>query len=148
MITNQFPKPINYNTLVPFKIIEHLGIQYVVCRDFNHISRYKGLRQLVHNPHELDRYITLETVNAFLTNATYLYYEVPLMEVNRLDLISYRFFGSAQYSWILSYTNGIEDGFTVFEGQKIKVLKNFTDLFSKGEILAAIPALQLNLGEE
>lgn len=143
-----FYKPIYYDTLVPYDEIEHNGIQYNVCHDYNHISRYKGLRQLIHNPEEAERFIALETPNPLLSNAKFIYYEVPRMEENRLDLIAYKFFGSAQYSWIISYFNGIEDGFTVNEGQKLKILQNFTDLFSAGELLAPIPALQLNLGSE
>lgn len=141
-------KPIYYDTLQPYGVVEHTGIEYTVCRDFNHISRYKGLRQIVHNPHEPDRFITLETPNPLITNARFRYYDVPATEENRLDLIAYKFFGSAQYSWVISYFNGIDDGFTVVEGQRLKILDNFTDLFSKGELLASIPALQLNLGTE
>lgn len=141
-------KPIYYDTLTPYKTIEHTGIQYTVCRDYKHISRYRGLRQVVHNPYDTNRFIALETPNPLLTNAEFLYYDVPASEENRLDLIANKFFGSAQYSWIISYFNGIEDGYTVWEGQRLKILKNFTELFDVGELLAPIPALQLNLGEE
>ena len=141
-------KPIYYDTLTPYKTIEHTGIQYTVCHDYKHISRYRGLRQVVHNPYEANRFIALETPNPLLTNAEFLYYDVPASEENRLDLIANKFFGSAQYSWIISYFNGIEDGYTVWEGQRLKILKNFTELFDVGELLAPIPALQLNLGEE
>lgn len=143
-----FYKPIYYDTLVPYQVLEHKGIQYNVCYDYNHISRYKGLRQLTHSPAESDRFITLETPNPILSNANFIYYDVPLTEENRLDLIANRFYGSAQYSWIIAYFNGIEDGFTVSEGQRLRILENFTDLFSNGELLAPIPALQLNLGSE
>ena len=44
--------------------------------------------------------------------------------------------------------NNIEDGFTVYEGQKIKILDSFSDLFAQGEILASIPPMSLNLGSE
>ena len=141
-------KPIYYDTLQPYKVIPYNGIQYATCRDFNHISRYKGLRQIVHNPNETNRFITLETSNAVNVNATYRYYTVPTLEENRLDLISYKFYGSPNYAWIIAYMNDIEDGFTVYAGQKIKILNNFTDLFAKGELLASIPAMSLNLGSE
>lgn len=146
--TSQYVKSIYYDTLIPYCTVEHTGIQYTVCNDYKHISRYKGLRQLVHNPNDSDRYITLETPNNIISNAQFVYYDVPAIEENRLDLIAYKFFGSAQYSWIISYFNGIEDGYSVYEGQRLKILKNFTDLFSTGEILASIPTMQLNLGSE
>ena len=141
-------KPIYYDTLVPYKVIPYSGIQYAVCRDFNHISRYKGLRQVAHNPTEPDRFVTLEIPNPMNINASYRYYTVSTLEENRLDLIAYKFYGSPNYSWIISYMNNIEDGFTVYAGQKIKILDNFTDLFSKGELLASIPPMSLNLGSE
>ena len=143
-----FYKPIYYDTLIPYDTIEHTGIQYNVCYDYNHISRYKGLRQLTHNPDGEDRFIALETPNPWSSRAKFKYYDVPRTEENRLDLIAHKFYGSAQYSWIVAYFNGIEDGFTVNEGQRLKILENFTDLFDAGELLAAIPALQLNLGVE
>lgn len=144
----RYSKPIYYDTLKPYKVIDHTGIEYTVCRDFDHISRYRGLRQVVHGPVSDDRFMTLETPNAFVSNAVFDWYTVPLMEENRLDLIAYKFYGSAQYSWIISYFNNIEDGFTVFEGQRIRILKNFTDLFNKGELLASIPPMQIQLGSE
>lgn len=146
--TSQYVKSIYYDTLIPYCTIEHTGIEYTVCKDYKHISRYKGLRQLIHNPNDSDRFITLENPNIITSNMQFTYYDVPSMEENRLDLIAYKFFGSAQYSWIISYFNNIEDGYSVYEGQRLKILKNFTDLFSVGEMLAPIPAMQLNLGSE
>jgi hypothetical protein len=141
-------KPIYYDTLTPYKVIPYTGIQYAVCRKFNHISRYKGLRQVAHNPNEPDRFVTFELSNSTTINASYRYYTVPNSEENRLDLIAYKFYGSPNYSWIIAYMNGIEDGYSVYANQKIKILNNFTDLYSKGEILASIPAMTLNLGSE
>jgi hypothetical protein len=141
-------KPIYYDTLQPYKVLPHKGIQYAVCRDYKHISRYKGLRQVVYNPYEDDRFIALETTNPVEIKASYRMYTVPTLEENRLDLIADKFYGSPNYAWIISYMNGIEDGYTVYAGQKIKILQNFTDLFAKGELLASIPAMSLNLGSE
>lgn len=144
-----YAKSIYYDTLKPYKTVDSGRIDYTVCRDFKHISRYKGLRQVVHNPTDMEnRFIALETVNPIKSDASFSWYEVPYIEQNRLDLIAKKFYGSAQYSWIISYMNRIEDGFTVYAGQRIKIIDNFTDLFSKGEILASIPAMILNLGSE
>lgn len=141
-------KPIYYDTLQPYGQVKHFGIEYQVCRDFDHISRYKGLRQITHFTEDNDRFMTLETPNPLVSNARFRWYDVYATEENRIDLIAYKFYGSAQYGWIISYFNGIEDGYSIFEGQRLKILDNFTDLFSKGELLASIPALQLNLGTE
>ena len=138
-----------YNTLEPYQIIEHEGIQYGVCRDFNHICRYRRLRQVINNPQNPEnRFIALETPNPFETHIEVNYYEVPQSESNRLDLIAYKLLGSAQYAWIISYVNGIQDGFTARPGQKLIIPKNITQLFDKGECLASVSPLTLNLGTE
>lgn len=137
----------------PYSEVEHTGIAYSVCKDFDHISRYRNLRQVVHgidikDPDTADRYITLETVNPFITNTEVKYHEVTAIEENRLDLIAYKELGSATYSWVIAYFNKIEDGYTVREGQKLVMPNSVTALLSKGEILAPITGLRLNLGEE
>ena len=137
-----------YDTLIPYITIEHTGIQYTTCKDFKHISRYQCLRQVIHNPHEADRFTTLETTNPFITNTEVEYYDVPAVEENRLDIIASKFLGSAQYGWVIAYFNHIEDGFTVKEGQRIIIPKSISSLFAKGEILASVSPYQLNLGEE
>lgn len=138
-----------YDTLVPYSEVEYGGIEYGVCRDFNHISRYRGLRQVVHNPDDiLNRFVSPETPNPFTTNSEVEYYDVPANEENRLDVIAYKKLGSASYSWVIAYFNQIEDGFTVREGQRLAIPKSISTLFNSGEILAAISPLQLNLGSE
>lgn len=136
------------NTLVPYDVVDHEGIEYTTCRQYNHISRYKGLRQIIHCPDTSDRFISLESPNSFKSSSEVIYYDVPATEENRLDIISDKLLGSSKYSWIIAYFNNIEDGFTVMEGQKLAIPKSISSLFNTGEILAAIPALQLNLGSE
>lgn len=138
-----------YNTLIPYAVLPHPGIQYGVCRDFSHISRYRRLRQVVHCPQDLeDRFVSLETPNPFSTHAEVVHYEVPPRLENRLDLIAYEVLGNANYSWVISYFNGISDGFTAPAGQKLVIPKSFTSLYNKGEILASVSPLTLNLGTE
>lgn len=132
----------------PYSELEHEGIAYSVCKDFNHISRYRNLRQVVHCPNSADRYVTLETVNPFVTHTEIKYHEVTVAEENRLDLIAQAELGSATYSWVIAYFNSIEDGYTVREGQRLVIPKSVTALLSNGEILAPITAIKLNLGEE
>lgn len=133
----------------PYKEVEYEGIAYSVCREYNHISRYRNLRQVVIAPNSLDRYITLETVNAITTNKLdIIYHVVELREENRLDLIADKYLGSATYGWVIAYFNQIEDGYTVREGQTIIIPKTITSLLCNGEILAPVTALRLNIGEE
>lgn len=138
-----------YDTLIPYKKLEHKGIQYSVCRDFNHISRYRGLRQVIHCPNDEDRFVALETPNPFVTkNTDILYYEVPPSEENRLDLIAYKLLNNPNYGWVIAYLNGVSDGYTVLAGTKLRVPRSITALFNKGELLQSVSPTQLNLGTE
>lgn len=137
------------NTLEPYETLEHKGIQYTNCRNYPHISRYRGLRQVVHNPQDIeDRFIALESPNPFTSSAEVMYHQVTAHEENRLDLISTNTLGTPTYAWAIAYFNGISDGFTVKEGQRLAIPKSFTSLFNTGELLSPVSALTLNLGEE
>lgn len=139
-----------YDTLVPYQKIEYTGIQYSTCVDYDHVSRYRNLRTVIHNADEDDRFVSLETPNTIKSNIAVKYYIVRATEENRLDLIAEKYLGSAYYAWILAYINNIEDGFTIVEGQKLKIpaSRSVVSLFDKGELLASVNPLLLNLGEE
>ena len=139
-----------YNTTTPYKVIAYDGIQYNVCRDYTHLSRYRSLRQVVHNPDDItSRFIALETPNSLESHADMSYHTVTPAEVNRLDLIAFKLLGSANYKWILAYINEIEDGYTAYEGQLLKYpTAGITALFSKGDVLAPLNPFSLNLGAE
>lgn len=136
------------NTTEPYGTIEREPIQYSVCRDFDHISRYKGLRQVVHEDDTDSRYVALETPNTFDSTTEVMYYTVPANLENRLDMIARNTLGSSDYAWVIAYFNNISDGFTVEEGRRLAIPTSITSLFSTGEILASIPANKLNLGYE
>lgn len=138
------------STLTPYKILPHEGIQYSVCREYDHISRHKGLRQIIHQPQNIyDRMITLETPNSFAeTNLSFRYHDVLPKEENRLDVVAYEYLGSASYGWVIAYYNGIDDGYTLRPGQRIRIPDNVTSLMKSGEVLQSVTALQLNLGSE
>lgn len=134
----------------PYKKLKHKGIDYSCCRDFDHISRYRGLRQVIHSPDDTDdRLLSLESPNPFETEGLpVVYHEVEHDEINRLDLIADRYLGSAQYSWVISYFNSISDGFSCNLGQKLIIPTSVTSLMSSGELLQNVIALKLNLGSE
>lgn len=133
----------------PYKTADYAGIAYSTCVNYNYISRYRNLREVIVNPHASNKCSLLETVNPLVTNnLEVVYHVVELSEENRLDLIANKYLGSSTYSWVIAYFNKIDDGYTVREGQTIIIPKTITALFSNGEILAPITALKLNLGEE
>lgn len=135
------------NTTTPYRVVDYEGIQYGVCRDFDHISRYRGLRQVVHCP-DTSRYIALETPNPFTSNTDVIFYDVPVTEEDRLDLIAYKLLGDSTYSWIIAYFNHISDGYSCPEGTRLLVPKSIVALFDKGEILQSVSPTALNLGSE
>ena len=137
------------NTLSPYKKLPRLGIQYSVCREYDHISRHRGLRQVVHGPNSVDRYMALEVPNPIEeSNVSFVYHEVTPSEENRVDVIAYNYLGNASYGWVICYYNNIEDGYTVRPGQKLRIPKSITDLMTTGNLLQSVTALQLNLGSE
>lgn len=131
-----------------YKEVERDPIQYTYCPDYSHISRYRALRQVIHQGITGDRYIALETVNPFESNANMKHYIVPANRQNRLDLIAEEQLGSATYSWVIAYVNRIQDGFTVLEGTDLQIPQSVTSLFNNGEILASTTVYKLHLGSE
>lgn len=137
-----------HNTYEPYQTVERDPIQYTYCVDFQHISRYRGLRQVIHQGLSEDRFIALETTNPFNSYVNVNYYTVPHHLENRLDVIAYQQLGSASYAWVIAYFNNIQDGFTVLEGTQLAIPVSISTLFEQGEILAPSSAYKLNLGSE
>lgn len=136
------------DTYSPYKTVERDRIQYTYCVDYNHISRYRSLRQVVHQGKSDDRFIALETINPITSSVDMERYIVPAHLENRLDLIAEEHLGSATYAWIIAYINRIQDGFTVIEGTELLIPRSVTSLFEKGQLLEPIQVTKLNLGSE
>lgn len=129
--------------------IERDPIQYTYCVNYKHISRYRSLRQVIHQGLSEDRFVALETTNPIAVPTTNIkYYTVPANRQNRLDLIAQDQLGSARYAWVIAYMNKITDGFTVLEGMQLIIPVSLTALFEKGQILESVTATRLNLGSE
>lgn len=140
---------LQHDTTIPYKKVDYHGIEYTVCKDFGHISRYRKLRQVIHFLENDKRFISLETQNYYdFKDLDVEYYIVPTDRENRLDLISNDFYGTPEFGWVLAYINGLNDAFTVYEGRMLIVPKNLNNLYGSNEILGSIPATSLNLGTE
>ena len=138
-----------YNTLIPYKVIPYDGIEYTNCCEYDHISRYRGIREVIHRPTDpSERFISHETSNYFESHVDVDFYEVPLEEEHRLDLIAYKKLGSASYAWILAYFNDISDGYSCYQGQILAIPKSLYSLFNDGEVLQTVSPFALNLGAE
>lgn len=56
------------------------------------------------------------------SNIPYRYYEIEGEDIGRLDLISYKVYGSEEHFWVIASFNAILDPFSgFFVGQTIKV---------------------------
>ena len=138
-----------HDTTNPYKEVDYNGIEYSTCKDFEHISRYKRLRQVVHYLDDNKRFTTLEIQNSYSYKGVEVeYYTVPVDRENRLDLISFDYYGTSTYAWVISYINGLPDAYTVHEGQLLLIPVNISSLFGTNKILSAIPVSSLNLGTE
>lgn len=136
------------DTTIPYEEVPYEGIEYSTCKDYDHVSRYRRLRQIVHHLDDLDRFTTLELQNGYdYSTLECEYYVVDESRQNRLDLISYDYYGTPSYAWVIAYVNGIEDGYTVLGGRVLKLPKSVSELFKNGSVLSAIPPTSLNLGE-
>lgn len=136
------------DTMQPYDLVNTDPIQYTYCHEYDHISRYKGLRQVIHQADSTDRYITLETPNEYDAPADLTYYTVPANRENRLDVIAKEQLGSASYRWVLAYFNNIEDGFTCRQGTRLAIPRSISELMESGQILAPISVNKLNLGSD
>ena len=136
------------NTWEAYRKVVRDPIQYTYCSDYNHICRYRGLRQVIHQGLSDDRYIALETVNTIPEGIDTRYYIVPHKDENRLDLIAQEQLGSATYAWVIAYYNKIQDGFTAIEGTKLAIPVSVSSLFTSGQVLESVTAVRLNLGSE
>lgn len=158
MISNKY-----YDTLVPYPENtdyqrNRMNIQYSNCCEYTHISRYSCLREINHSykvpkgkgEYAINQFSALESVNPIHSNMDVVYYTVRAEEENRLDLIAAKYLGSARYAWVIAYINEIHDGFSVFEGTRLKIpaSRSVISLMDSGEMLEAINPLMLNLGEE
>lgn len=139
-----------HDTTSAYKQVKYDGIEYAPCKDYTFISRYRRLRQVIHyTENQSKRFVTNEVQNAYdYNNIRVTYFEVTKELENRLDLVSYKFYNSTSYSWILAYLNEIPDGFTIHAGQLLTIPTSITELFSSGCILASVPPTSLNLGTE
>lgn len=136
------------DTWTVYQEVKRDPIQYTYCNEYRHISRYRGLRQVIHQGLSEDRFIAPETVNSIPEGSDVRYYIVPYKYENRLDLIAQEQLGSATYAWVIAYFNKIQDGFTVIEGTKLAIPTTISSLFEQGQVLESVTAVRLNLGSE
>lgn len=81
-------------------------------------SRYKYLDRIESDGYE---YIESQDVLEFKRSNKDSFFAVPLGYENRLDLVSYKFYGSALYWWVIAVASGIQDPFVVPVGTVLRI---------------------------
>ena len=98
---------------------------YTVPRKYDHISRYSIYRQIIDENKEIYH----ETANQTVIKETDedLYHEVLKEEENRLDIIANKYYGNADFAWIIAMGNNLIDPFIVTPGEVLRI-PNFNSL--------------------
>ena len=109
-------------------------IQYYVPKDYKNNSRYTNLRRLYDNKkgvyyHETwnQKFIDESPEDNFFT--------VTESEKDRLDLVSYSYYGTANYWWVIAIANEIIDPFDVPVGTSLRI-PPIVSLYNEGGILS------------
>lgn len=83
------------------------------------VSRYHHLYRIKDD--EGDEYIESYEAMEFPERSDDQYHLVEAGEENRLDLISYKFYGTALLYWVISEASGIDDPFDVPAGITVRI---------------------------
>lgn len=86
--------------------------------EYKRVSRYQALRVI-----ESLTSTYLETFNQVPVpeSSGDSYHVVSPDEVNRLDIISYNFYGSSSYWWAIALANNLIDPFVINEGVMLRI---------------------------
>lgn len=101
-------------------------MNYTRPRKYNKISRYSKYRQII------DSGVNIYTETFNKTNVLHsdddIFHVVLKEEENRLDIISYKYYNTAEYSWVIALANEMVDPFVVNVGSILRIPK-FTSLY-------------------
>ena len=100
-------------------------MRYGKPRKYKKTSRYGIYRQIIDNENKT----YTETANQIKVAQSDkdLYHEVQQNEVNRLDIISNKYYGTPEYFWAICMANDIVDPFSIKRGDVLRI-PNFTSL--------------------
>jgi hypothetical protein len=109
-------------------------MKYIKPRRYVKISRYRIYRQIIDDNND----IYLETTNQVkIDDSKYdKYHEVEKSEENRLDIISYKYYNTPEYYWIIAMANNIVDPFVIKAGDVLRI-PNFYSLMNWNGVLSS-----------
>lgn len=101
--------------------------------EYDKVSRYQILRIVEEGR---DQYLETYNQQKVPTSGSDSYHIVTHAEVNRLDIISEKFYGTPDYWWAIALANGFIDPFVVNEGIMVRIPSLITLNEVQNKILA------------
>ena len=109
-------------------------LQYYVPKNYKNNSRYTNLRRLYDE--EKGVYYHESWNQKFIDeSAEDNFFTVTESEENRLDLVSYSYYGTPNYWWVIAIANYIIDPFNVPVGTNLRI-PPIVSLYNEGGILS------------
>lgn len=108
-------------TKINRKDSKYIKSRYLTSYYLNDFSRYKRIDELELIDGKTIT-ATLSPIDMGITDITYdnaQIYVVPPKHENRIDLIAYEFYGSANLYWIICYANAIKDPLDIKAGRPL-----------------------------
>lgn len=99
--------------------------------NYKYISRYAKTRTITNQGLPFHEITVSKEIPESLTDK---YITVSNIQQNRLDLISYEYYGSAIYWWYIAETNNIIDPFDIPRGTTLRI-PPLSNMYVKGGIL-------------
>ena len=89
--------------------------------NYSHNGRYSNVNTLK----EIGKsYHATNRIRGVVYNETDSYYEVTNETENRLDKISYKFYNTPEYWWVIAYANNVFDCFNIPRGKILRIPKS------------------------
>lgn len=107
---------------------------YIDPRQYRYVSRYKNYRRIKDNE---ENSIFLESINqdTISESDSDLYITVDNTNSNRLDAISYKYYGYSTYWWVIALANNIIDPFKIPYGTVLRI-PPLSSLYENGGVLS------------
>lgn len=106
-------------------------MMYAKPRLYSYMSRYTIYRLIVDDNEAYDETVNVTPIPESDNDK---YHEVLLEEENRLDIIAYKYYNDASFSWIIAMANNIIDPFFIKRGTVLRI-PDFSSLFQYDSVL-------------
>lgn len=113
---------------------EFSPVVYDSPKQYKYTSRYFNVKRIVDTKDGTEYHATLKQYTVPISSQDQ-YFTVDSTTENRLDIVSYRFYGTAIYWWVIAFANQIIDPFKVKIGDILRI-PSLPSLYGKDGILS------------